>query len=411
MNKIAIDISFTKTCKMLFFPLLILTLTNSNQTYIFETFSFAQIFNWGVIFSASVICLKYNIKFIILLVLLLFFKILTIALPFAVALYVIAYGLLVAVASSVLFISKGKMIYQQLYYFVLLNVILQLLQITGVWEWPYLFATHGNYEYTKIEPFGLLFMEHYDLDTNIISVLQTRPSGIFSSPTYQSLFIVLALLIHYTNKRKIHFASFFFLLTVILSNSKYPIIALVIIYTVGVIYGRIGHKLLLVRSLLLYIIMMSIYYILFPGLFEVSYNFQSWIYSLYARINNLLFILYPSHHVPTLLNDMLYSGNDYVRFLDPSSITSGYAFIFQYSYMLYVSPILILIVIHHIKKIYSLKKPGFRDSFIFSIISFIIVLTYIMMFNIFSIPLYWVFVGGAIVPRVIVNKWNMNKFH
>ena len=274
--------SITKICKMLLLPLLILSLTNSNQLNIFATFSFAQIFNWGVFLASSIICVKYNKTYLILIALVLLFKILTIIIPFAVSLYVVAYGFLVAVASSVLFISNKTMIYHQLYFFTLLTIILQVLQIIGIWEWPFFFSTHAYYDYSTMEPYRLLFIEQYDIDSKI-SFVQTRPSGLFSSPTYQSLFIALVLLVHYTIKRKIIFASFFILISVVLSNSKYPIIALFIIYSTGMVYGSKGNKLLLLSSFLQYILLMTIYYISFPGLFLISYNFPTWISSLYSN--------------------------------------------------------------------------------------------------------------------------------
>lgn len=410
MNKTATDMSITKICKMLLLPLLILSLTNSTQPNIFGTFSFAQIFNWGVLFGASIICVKYNKKYLILIALIILFKILSIIMPFAVSLYVVAYGFLIAVASSILFFLKRTMIYHQLYFVTLLTIILQVLQIIGIWEWPFFFSTHGYYDYSTMEPYSLLYMEHYDIDSKI-SFVQTRPSGLFSSPTYQSLFIALVLLVHYTIKRKIIFANFFILISVVLSNSKYPIIALFLIYSIGMVYGSKENKLFLLWSFIQYILMMTIYYISFPGLFLVSYNFPTWIYSLYSRVNNLLLILYPNQDVPSLLKDLLYSGNDYARYKDPSSITSGFAFLSQYSFALYLSPIIILIIIHHIKKIHSAKKYYLSNDVLFAILSMTISISYIMMFNIFSIPLYWVFIGGTFLPRVTLKKINMFNFN
>jgi len=361
------------------------------------TFNIAVIFTWVAIFLSMIIVFKSIKKpmlSISLVAVVLVFRVLEFYSNSFSIFYIGSVGLLYALAAAVLFSQSKDMIYKQIMFIALINVVFQVLQLSGVWDWPYLFTTISSPSHEDI-----LFVQYSDIQVNMA---QARPSGILSSPTWQSLFTGLVIALHFTrNKNIIPFSTLLVILLIILSNSKFPILMLAITWIVIYLQSEKYQKKLSLKSLLIFLSIYSVYTFLFPGIVKITLDPTLWVWSFFVRLNNLLALWYPNNDIPTFLQIFTYGTA--VEPGHEDNYFTAFAKIKDFKqFFIFLTPVTVGFIWYYIKKYKALNLVT-STQVVFPLLCAIIVVLYLIMFPILEAHFYYFILGGALLP-VLLNR-------
>lgn len=388
---------FTLSKRLLFISLII-NISIGNQQLMFGPINFGILFTWLAILCSIIIMfntLKNRFLTISLVSFIILFRILETISPTFFTLYFLSVGLLYLFAGYIIFTQNINMIYKQIMIIVFINIFFQFAQLLGVWEWPYFFTTFGEYN-----PGDVIFVEMNNLNIN---KSQLRPSGIFASPIYQSLITTFATSLHFTrHTNRIPLASIAIILMIILSNSKYPVLGFAIISLIVLLRGTHNQKYFIIKSIMIYIFLLTIYSIIFPGVFNMTLNIRYFAWSFFVRFNNIIQILYPNQDAPLIIQLFTIDTPKAHWHKSGGYIASGYALLAQYkSFLIYFIPIIIGLLYKYIKSVKSLIRINPINKMLFPLACGVITITYPAMFDIFKNPFYWLITGGTLIPLLM----------
>ena len=386
--------------KRVFFIALLINTSIGNQQFMFGPINFGTFFTWLAILCAIIILVKtLNNHFISILLVsfILVFRILESLSVIFLILYFVSISLLYLYTGFIIFTQNINMIYKQVIFVVFVSIFFQLFQLIGVWEWPYFFTTFGEYD-----PGEVIFVELNNL--NIIRS-QLRPSGILASPIYQSLITAFAIVLHFSRKvNKIPFVSIAIILMIILSNSKYPFMSFFAISLLIIILGTKNQRYFIIKSVMIYFIIISIYSKIFPGVYDLTLNPRLFIWSFFVRFNNIIQIMYPEQNAPIFIQLFTYDTPKAYWHESGDYIASGYALMAKFKVLIYIGPIFVIFILKYIKSYRTIIKNNTSNKMIFSLACAIITITYPVMFDIFSNPIYWFITGGTVIPIILSSK-------
>lgn len=155
-------------------------------------------------------------------------------------------------------------------YILYLQLALSIAQLFGLHEYVYLFANYKNPANTY---------QQWSLCTNINASFlpQVRPSGIFPSPTYYSLFLCSVLLLIRIKKNLSLLSSFAIGLLIAVSGSTF---SLLVIFVVTILLSSTFQGKIILVS---YFIGMFLYFKLLPDIFLYNFNINDFTNSISAR--------------------------------------------------------------------------------------------------------------------------------
>jgi len=383
--------------KTLLLPSFIISLSIGNKGISLGSFNIAVIFTWiAIIFSMVIVfrCVKNQFLSLFLIASVFAFRVLEfISANFSIF-YIVSVGLLYAMAAAILFAQNKDLIYKQIMFFTLINVFFQMLQLSGVWTWPYWFTTIVSPSQADI-----LFVEYNDLKANIA---QFRPTGILSSPTWQSLYTGLVIALHFTRKKVIPFSTFLVVLLIVLSNSKFPLLMLPITWIIIYFFGNVYQKELSNKFAIILIFVYLSYAFLFPGIAKMTFDPNLWAWSFFVRLNNLLSFVYPNGEIPIWLQ--IYTYGTAIEPGHEDNYFTAFAKINNFKqFVIFGIPSAFLFSIYYKNKYKNIKHITGRPV-VFPLLCLVITVLYVIMFPILEAHFYYFIMGGALLPIFLTQK-------
>lgn len=254
---------------------------------------------------------------------------LTGAVQSAETMYISTVSVLFCVAGAMVAVRRGVMLYRQVMVIALLNVVFMLLQVVGVGAWTQLLTTHGEGNLTV--PVRTLFVSAEHLEYQLV---QGRPAGLSYSNIVLALLIVFATVLHLSMRRtdpaRFRWGSAVVCLMVILSMSKFVLIAGPLIALWFVISRRGDDRKAAVRALGGIVLGVMAYCVVFPGLAATNLSATTIATSFLLRINDVVGGL-PGTSGLTLLTtlkeqaEVKLKGTPRASWVAPGAFVSGYA--------------------------------------------------------------------------------------
>lgn len=390
-----------KVCKIYFLIGIICNYAIGGEKITFASINIGQVFHWATIFAASVIVLhsfRNQRAALLLIASILVFRGLEFALPVFNTYYFIMVGILFLFTGVIMFTQDMDLIYKQVMIIAILNVIIMIMQLTGVTKLVFMFTSFNETPQILAQT---LFVKAPDL---FINKVQIRPSGFMSSPVYQSLFTFVALVLHLARKRRrFPGGSVIIALLIVISMSKVPILGLAGISTIYFIKGDSSKKLFVAKVILIYLFVLGLYAFFFPGIFHYTMTPTYWAFSFFTRLNNIIDIVYGgSEFAPLFLQ--VFTADTVRAYWHPQDVLlSGYAVIaFYRSILIKVVPAFIIAIWLWFKK-YRKLNSWFPEYAALSLACMYTICVFPGLFNIFRNPLYWFIAGGAVLP-IILNS-------
>lgn len=286
--KLSIFTSFAEQCLI---PSLILSAVISNQLTWPLGPIIGQALGWAAIFCASVIVLStFRGKLWPLILIVLVFMAKGYQIVFSApgegagfSYYIIIYGCLLCSAGATMIACRLNLVYKQIYIICLLNVVFMFMQVAGIADWSQFAATHFD---DDMVTYPIAFFN----ETAMFDTTQRRPSGLLYSNQYLSIIALFGLAVHFSRKRGgFATATFVVCAMAVLSMAKLVFLGFMLMGLIVVMTGTAYQRLAILKGFALTILLICIYAILFPGLFESNLNVDQLIYSFSTRISSILY--------------------------------------------------------------------------------------------------------------------------
>ena len=209
-----------------------------------------------------------------------------------------ALAVVFAVAGAMIYGRNPFLLHKQLVIYLALCIPIMLLQILGVssllmgWNIGYLHdalvLTQDNVgSFQEIPLYPTLFVQPDDL---VFSIGQGRPVGLMYGNNPLSFFISIAVAINLTIARtsRICFSDIVVTVATVLAMSKLAFGITILLYLHFLVFGVPERRLLVLKLISVLTIVMSLYYILFPGLFVINLSEDMVMTSIVLRLVDLL---------------------------------------------------------------------------------------------------------------------------
>ncbi len=244
--------------------------------------------------------------------------------------YVVLLSFLFCTAGAVICAYHFKLLYKQILIICFINLIFMMMQAAGVGgKYTQFLSTHVQKGETTWEPHPVLFVKNVET----LSIIQRRPAGLLYANQYLSLVVLFAIMLHfsYWHKRSF-FATFVMCATVVLSMSKIVILGFVFMVVLIIFIGNYYQRHRIVLSLFLTSILLWLYILLFPGMFQKNIQFTEILYSIFTRVGNILYAYNPNNELLATLNALTHApGNlTMTNYMNMEERISGYMDIVPY---------------------------------------------------------------------------------
>lgn len=304
-------------------------------------------------------------------------------------------NLLYCVCGAYLSTLHSTLVYRQMMYFSLLNILFMIPQILGI-EWTQFLTTHGS-----IYSVPTLFVSETDLWPNAI---QQRPAGLCCANILLSLMGLFAIAIHFPRSQKrIVWGTVVMSLMVVLAMAKVLFVGYLIISVYLLVTGNHTQKVGAMFSCIVISFFLWVYSMIFPGLFAANLSEETIAVSIFGRIADILSVVASS-------NALMVAAENYLKYQPQVEIRSDVALsgiTLIIDYLPYLLAAAILIAPVYLKSFFRFKKqyPEVAET---TLPILAIVLLYPLAFPIWQAPIYWFMVGFALVPILHRKHWVLN---
>lgn len=310
--------------------------------------------------------------------------------------YIILYGLLLGLAGSILVATRLEIVRKQFYYICLLNIVFMFLQVAGIADWSQFATTHAA---SKISHYPIAFFNV----TDDFDVSQLRPAGLLYGNQYLSVITLFGLALHFSReKRGFKTGTLVMCTMAVLSMAKLVFAGFILISLCVIIMGTKYQRKAILKGLALTVLLMYLYKLLFPGLFEFNLRFEQIIFSASTRISSILY----KQGAEEALSDLRLMSDEYqemdvnVKILAPLELEeeaqiSGYEDLVNH--LPYVIAALALFVPFYIWGFLKLRRHR-PDLSPLTVTSLIIVLIIPAAGSLWGSPIYLLICGFAFLP-------------
>ncbi len=290
-------ISKTKILEKLLFPLFLVNITTSANTWNILGISIGQfIFYFIIIISTYIIInTQYKILSYALIILSLFFHLTNLFLESYLldGLKTISLGGIFFIVGGKIYGENPKLLYKQIILFFLISIPFMICQITGVssifmqWNTDYAHSIDvldlseiGTFKLIPVYP--TLFIE---LDELNYQIGQGRPSGLLNANNILSIFVLIGVVLNLitTKTVNVRYSDLVVICILVLTMSFMAFFGTLLLYIYGFLFvGRVWR----IKSLKLLIMLftfLSLYYFFFPGLFKVNFGESKFLMSTLTR--------------------------------------------------------------------------------------------------------------------------------
>jgi hypothetical protein len=280
------SISKSKWLELILFPLFVVNITTSANTWNFLGISIGQLFYYIIIIISSYIIVntQYKILAYLLIILSLIFHFTSFFLDSFLlnGLKTISLGGIFVLVGGKIYGENPSLLYKQLIFFFLISIPFMICQMTGIssvfmlWNTDYSHSIEvldiseiGTFKFIPVYP--TLFV---GLDELNYQIGQGRPSGLLNANNILSIFVLTGIVLNIITAKtaKLRLSDFIVICILVITMSFMNFFGTLLVYSYCIFFGgRIWR----VKSLKLLIItstFLSIYYLFFPGLFEVNFG-------------------------------------------------------------------------------------------------------------------------------------------
>jgi hypothetical protein len=383
---------------ILLLPLLIITMVLVNQTdKLFILIG--QITGWlSYVFAGLTVYNSFKNKLWIYLLFLLIITTKALAIVSGLATiettYIVCQNTLFCVAGTIIAFLKPNLVYKQIMVFCILNVILAILQVTGLGgKLAMILTTHGEGSY--VTPVITFFKNEADFNYLLI---QGRPAGLTQANVILSLFIIFAIAIHFSRQYNVFkWGTPLLSLLITLSMAKMAYFGFIISGLIILMWGQRFQKLRILRALILLFIFLIIYSILFPGLASVNLSKETIDASIFLRANDIMFALNPEYLIGA--NRPFFEGTRFFYSGEEGEFVSGIASVLAkvFDYLsLFVTGMVLLVLLY----IYGLRKLKLKfPSIRLKTINVLVIICIFPVTNpIWPFQIYWFMLGYGLLP-------------
>lgn len=289
-----------------------------------------------------------------------------------------------------------SVVYKELMFICLFNLIFMIMQITGVGQGTQFLVTDDSLTWS--EPINTLFVEADDL--GLMAAL-SRPAGLMHANNILSLIVLFGMALHIarTNDR-VWWGTIVLCSIFIVGGAKVVLLGFVAICFYLFTNGSRKQRQNMLSAVFLSIIILFSYALLFPGLFELNTNIMKFENSIFVRINDIVAAL-PQDNVLVEISKPYLEGTPNRFDIQPGAHISGYSHIISKPFILAILVLILLIYYKHYRKLYSKYRIAAVNSF--SVL--IIIVIFPMATPFWNAQIYWFIAGFALLPLFMVfNK-------
>ena len=381
-----------------FFPAMVVDMVIGCQLWKFGPFLVGQMLSWVVDVAAILIVLKAFRRNLLPPILLawciLSAKMIEVVFANATAglVYIICLNTLFCLAGAVIASQYPNLVYKQVMIICLLNVLLMVLQVTGVGTWTQFLATEGSKEVVST-----LFVQEKALT---FWVVQGRPSGFLHSNNFLSLLVLFGFALHLSRIRnKFWWGTLILCSMAVLSMARIVFLGFLIIGMVLIVVDNYRHRRSFMKALTLMIFLFGIYIFLFPGLFANTFSRLAVTYSIFIRITDILVTLPQGSILHTIFG--YYFGDisqAYMSSLGPGHV-SGYSYLIPL--LPYLMMLLLIVTPFYFRGLHRLRMR--LPHMVLTIkLTLVVLIVYIAAVPFLKAQLYWFMAGFALLPLFAV---------
>ena len=234
--------------------------------------------------------------------------------------YIGLLNVLFCVSGLIVAFQRPTLVYRQVMVFLLLSLVAMVFQVTGAGAWTMMFTTHGEGNLT--EPVSTLFVQAADLDYLLV---QGRPAGLSYANVVLSLIILFGFALHFPRTRRAFWWGSALLCAVaVFSMAKIAFVGFVLTGVLVLWFGGRPQRMRMLRAGALFIVILGLYAVLFPGLFSTNLSGDSLGASFFFRANDIMAALNPD--IPFgVVRAPYFEGTPYFSNLEEGEFVSGYA--------------------------------------------------------------------------------------
>lgn len=278
-------------------PLLLINITTSANTWEIFGVSIGKIFYYFIIgITTSIVALTpyRNLGFILLGLsfMFLFIYLFTDSL-FSDGLKVVTLGGLFLMAGAKIYGENPQLLYKQLVIFFIISIPFMICQIAGVssffmmWNTDYAHTLDildlseiGTFKTIPVYP--TLFVSFEELNYQIG---QGRPNGLFHSNNILSIFIVVGVGLNLITSRttRLRYSDLIVMCIMVLTMSLMVFSVTLILYTYCILIVGAKYRIKAINLLLVLLCFVALYYVFFPGLFQVNFGEAKFLMSFLTR--------------------------------------------------------------------------------------------------------------------------------
>jgi hypothetical protein len=288
------------------------------------------------------------------------------------------------------------LIYKQVLILSLLNLIMMVLQTANAGDWTQFLSTESTFKYGEKITHDTLFVQISQLK---YSVIQARPSGLLRSNNILSGVIIFALALHFSReKSNIRWGSIVLCAMIVFAGARVVYVSYILIIIVILYRGSIAQKKNIKTSLVILLIFETSYYFFFPGLFINYWQFDSFFYNFFIRINDIISAM-DKNNILRILLEGFFSNTATADWNTPDSNLSGFTVLVKY--VPYLLPILLMMIPIYVKALRKQNSmfPHLKWVTVLCLLNFIL---YPAAVSIFLDQFYWFTGGFALSPLILL---------
>ena len=291
------SIAKTNWLEFTLFPLFIINITTSANTWNILGLSIGQLFFYIIIIISSYIIVNTQYKFaaFILVFLSLVFHATNLFLgSFLIdGLKAISLGGIFVLVGGKIYGENPNLLHQQLTYFFLISIPFMICQMIGIssvfmlWNTDYAHSIEvldlseiGTFKFIPVYP--TLFI---GLDELNYQIGQGRPSGLLNANNILSIFVLIGIVINLITAKTVKFrlSDFVVICILVLTMSFMDFLGTLLVFFYCILFGGRILRVKSIKLLIITIAFLSIYYLFFPGLFQANFGESKFLVSTLTR--------------------------------------------------------------------------------------------------------------------------------
>lgn len=382
-----------------------------NITATMNTWLVGRISLWILlIFSFYILAKKFQIKVLLLFIIVLLSNPISDIYPSIRIIYQISLATMFFLTGYVCYGEKPQKLRKILIIYLLLNIPFLLMQITGVsplvmtWGTDYLHTPSqltieqlGTFPKISVYPTFLVPYEEI-----VFMIGQARPAGLMAANNMLSVIVCFSLFLNLQLRSKavLNLGDLVVNFVAVLVMSKLVFVIIFVVYVSGLLNKKSYIRKASIKNSCLFFCFIGIYYLSFPGLFLALFSYESFASSFGTRAIDIFNSLNVSHW-----SNLFFFSSDEYALMDLTfgsgeelSHVSGIARTISSPFLIPILIFIFLILMKFRKKLLLFDSSNYVHTSFYKIFMLIIVLIYSVIAMLFQSILFCFIMGIALKP-------------